>query len=186
MRLRVHARAHARARACACVCGHGGVCVRACTCMQLFEGHKLLKSVVDVQRIPICDICNVEMSVGKDLFSCFICDFDACESCEGKASTATSEKKATLPKKPKSTPSSDIKSNASDKKAGRVSSKVATKKFFSREELTQLKRSELRELAKKHGLAQSGTELAILAQVLVLKCLRQPAHTPLQFSLAIC
>ena len=58
--------------------------------MKCDQGHQLLKSVVDADRIPICDGCNTEMEVGNDLFSCFMCDFDVCQSCEGKSSSGVS------------------------------------------------------------------------------------------------
>ena len=108
------------------------------------------------------------MPEGTSLSSCFVCDYDLCMSCVATSEkTSSTAKKSALPKKSSGSAaaSGDIKKNVFDKKVGRVIPSVHTKKVYSKDELSKMRRQDLRDLCKKAGLVQSGSDADIVERL---------------------
>ena len=55
-----------------------------------------MSSLVESNRVVVCDVCEIEMREGAALSSCFVCDYDVCPSCAGTSRSGSGAKKASL------------------------------------------------------------------------------------------
>ncbi len=112
-----------------------------------------MSSLVESNRVVICDQCEIEMREGTPLTSCFVCDYDLCGKCSTHVASDVSSGSGAKKSAPKKTASGGV--------AGKFDKRKADDKWvqsLTRDELLILKRPDLRELCKKIGIVQTGSD----------------------------